>query len=574
MPASARPRPAFALGLALLIAGSALPARDVRAEAISRVPAIPAIARPAGETPAWWYEAGARAAQRAIAEAGGPAHVRNVIVLLGDGMGFTTVAAAHIFAGQRAGQDGESHRLSFERFPYTALSRTYETNQQTPDSAGTMTAIMTGVKTQAGFIGVDQTARRGDCASARGAELMTLLELAARAGLATGAVTTTRLTHATPAATYGHGPERNWEVDADLPPEAIAAGCRDFAAQLADSAAAGGLDVALGGGRTGFMPAGVPDPQREGLVGQRLDGRDLIAEWRQRPASAYVWNATQLAAVDPARTRHLLGLFNPSHLEYDHDRRAQQLDEPSLAAMTRTAIRVLQGNRRGYVLMVEGGRIDHALHAGNAYRALDETRAFADAVQAAVELAGPDTLIVVTADHSHTLTFAGYPKRGNAILGLVEGPHDSYIMPVAPGMARDAQGRPYTTLGFANGPGYTGASDRQPEGSKHYPHYFSSYSGIHDGRPALTAAATGAPDYLQESVLPLKDETHGGEDVGIWARGPGAAAFHGEFEQNAIFHLIAQQTPAIRNALCRLGACADGVPVALPERSASGPVAR
>ncbi|MDE2178766.1 MAG: alkaline phosphatase [Xanthomonadaceae bacterium] len=574
MPASARPRPAFALGLALLIAGSALPARDVRAEAISRVPAIPAIARPAGETPAWWYEAGARAAQRAIAEAGGPAHVRNVIVLLGDGMGFTTVAAAHIFAGQRAGQDGESHRLSFERFPYTALSRTYETNQQTPDSAGTMTAIMTGVKTQAGFIGVDQTARRGDCASARGAGLMTLLELAARAGLATGAVTTTRLTHATPAATYGHGPERNWEVDADLPPEAIAAGCRDFAAQLADSAAADGLDVALGGGRTGFMPAGVPDPQREGLVGQRLDGRDLIAEWRQRPASAYVWNATQLAAVDPARTRHLLGLFNPSHLEYDHDRRAQQLDEPSLAAMTRTAIRVLQGNRRGYVLMVEGGRIDHALHAGNAYRALDETRAFADAVQAAVELAGPDTLIVVTADHSHTLTFAGYPKRGNDILGLVEGPHDSYIMPVAPGMARDAQGRPYTTLGFANGPGYTGASDRQPEGSKHYPHYFSSYSGIHDGRPALTAAATGAPDYLQESVLPLKDETHGGEDVGIWARGPGAAAFHGEFEQNAIFHLIAQQTPAIRNALCRLGACADGVPVALPERSASGPVAR
>ena len=565
MPSSARPRPVLVLGLALLFACGALPVREARAEVADRSPAIPAIARPAGETPAWWFEAGARTAQRANAEAGAPARARNVIVFLGDGMGFTTVAAAHVFAGQRAGQDGESYRLSFERFPYTALSRTYETDQQTPDSAGTMTAIMTGVKTRAGFIGVDQTARRGDCASARGAGLTTLLELAARAGLATGAVTTTRITHATPAATYGHAPERNWEVDADLPPEAIAAGCRDFAAQLIDSATGGGLDVALGGGRTEFMPAGAPDPQRAGRVGQRLDGRDLIAEWQRRAASAYVWNATRLAAVDLARTRHLLGLFNPSHLEYDHDRRALRLDEPSLAAMARAAIRVLARNRKGYVLMVEGGRIDHALHAGNAYRALDETRAFADAVQAAVELAGPDTLIVVTADHSHTLTFAGYPKRGNDILGLVEGSHDSYDMAVAPGLARDALGRPYTTLGFANGPGYTGASDRQPEGPKHLPHDFSAYSGIHDGRPALTAAATSAPDYLQESVLPLKDETHGGEDVGIWARGPGAAAFHGEFEQNAIFHLIAQQMPALHGELCRRGACdAAGVPLRRP----------
>ena len=567
MPASVRPRPASALGLALLLAGGALPARVACAEAISRVSAMSTIARPAGETPAWWYADGARAAQRAIAEAGGPARVRNVIVLLGDGMSFTTVAAAHIFVGQRAGQDGESHRLSFERFPYTALSRTYETDQQTPDSAGTMTAIMTGVKTRAGFIGVDQTARRGDCASSRGASLMTLLELAARAGLATGAVTTTRITHATPAATYGHGPERNWEVDADLPPEAIAAGCRDFAAQLADSAAAGGIDVALGGGRTEFMPAGAPDPQHEGLVGQRLDGRDLIAEWRRRPASATVWNATQLAAVDPARTRHLLGLFNPSHMAYDHDRRAQRIDEPDLAAMTRAAIRVLQQNRRGYVLMVEGGRIDHALHAGNAYRALDETRAFADAVQTAVDLAGPDTLIVVTADHGHTLTFAGYPKRGNDILGRVEGPTDSSDEEGAAGLARDALGRPYTTLGFYSGPGYTGADAHSPEGAKSFRIRWTAPRGIAGGRPDLTRVDTAAPDYLQEATLPLKSETHGGEDVGIWARGPGAAAFHGEFEQNAIYHLIVQQAPALRQALCRMSRCdAGGVPLHLPAR--------
>lgn len=552
MQLTTRLRLALAFGLGLLAVGGALLFPAARA----------ASAQATAETPQRWFAAGAQAARQAIREVDGAQRARNVIVFLGDGMGFTTVAAAHIYAGQRAGLDGESHRLSFEQFPYTALSRTYETNQQTPDSAGTMTAIMTGVKTKAGFIGIDQSARRGDCASAQGAALVTALQLAGRAGMATGAVTTTRITHATPAATYGHNPERNWEVDADLPPEARAVGCTDFAAQLIDNARAGVLDVALGGGRTEFMPAGMPDPQREGMVGQRLDGRNLIDEWLTQPRSAYVWNASELAAVDARRTRRLLGLFNPSHLEYDHDRQQMKLDEPTLAQMTAKAIEILRRDPEGYFLMVEGGRIDHALHAGNAFRALDETRAFAEAVAEAVRLAaGTDTLIVVTADHSHTLTFAGYPRRGNDILGVVVGANDSYDAPKIPGPALDALGQPYTTLGFANGPGYSGASNRQPEGAKHYPHFFSAVHDIEHGRPRLGAQQTRNPDYLQEATLPLKDETHAGEDVGIWASGPGARAFHGEFEQNAIFHLIVQQTPRLKAELCRLGACAArGVP--------------
>ena len=559
MQLSTRLRLALTIGLGLLAVGSALLYSVVAS-------ATPPAHSTRVETPQGWFVDGARAARQAIREAGGAQRARNVIVFLGDGMGFTTVTAAHIYAGQKLGVDGESHRLSFEQFPYTALSRTYETNQQTPDSAGTMTAIMTGVKTKAGFIGIDQSARRGDCASAQGAALVTALQLAGRAGMATGVVTTTRITHATPAATYGHNPERNWEVDADLPVQAHAAGCTDFAAQLIDNARAGLLDVALGGGRTEFMPAGQPDPQRAGMVGQRLDGRNLIAEWLTLPHSRYVWNASALAAVDPRRTQRLLGLFNPSHLEYDFERQQQKLDEPTLAQMTGKAIEILQRERKGYFLMVEGGRIDHALHAGNAFRALDETRAFAEAVAEAVRLtAGSDTLIVVTADHSHTLTFAGYPKRGNDILGVVVGATDSYDAPRNPGPALDALGQPYTTLGFANGPGYSGASERQPEGAKHYPHFFGSAHDIEHGRPRLTPAQTADPDYLQEATVPLKNETHGGEDVGIWARGPGARAFHGEFEQNAIFHLIVQQTPRLKAELCRLGACdARSVPVRLP----------
>ncbi|WP_430392228.1 alkaline phosphatase [Dyella sp. 20L07] len=528
---------------------------------------VPAIQRPDGETPQWWFRNGAAAAAHLAAQSNSSGQrAKNVIVFLGDGMSIPTIAAAHVRAGQIKGVDGESYRLSFEQFPFSALSRTYETDQQTPDSAGTMTAIMSGVKTRGGFIGVSQVPRRQDCAATRGQELVSTLELASVAGMSTGAITTTRITHATPAATYGHLPERNWEVDADLTADAKAQGCKDFAAQLIDFPG-NGLTVAMGGGRTEFMLAGEDDPVERGKVGQRLDSRDLIGDWKRRhPDGAYVWSGQQLKSLDLAKTPRLLGLFNASHLNYEHERVTDKLDEPSLAEMTTSAIDVLKQNPNGFFLMVEGGRIDHALHSGNAYRALDETIAFADAVQAALQHTdASDTLIVVTADHSHTMTFSGYPKRGNDILGLVQGHTDSYDEEGGAGLARDAAGKPYTTLGFANGPGYTGASDTQPEGSKQYPHIAHEYAHITKGRPDLGKVNTSAPDYMQEAILPMKSETHGGEDVAIFATGPGAAAFHGELEQNTIFHVIVQHAPRLRDELCKLGSCnADGVPVDRP----------
>jgi alkaline phosphatase len=443
----------FLAATACLTACAAQPAAPTQAAAAIDVPAIK---RPEGETPQWWFRSGAAQAAQASAQANARGQrAKNVIVFLGDGMSLPTIAAAHVLAGQRKGLDGESYRLSFEQFPFSALSRTYETDQQTPDSAGTMTAIMTGVKTRAGFIGVSQIPRRQDCAGSKGQELVTTLELAAAAGMSTGAITTTRITHATPAATYGHLPERNWEVDAELSAQAKAQGCKDFAAQLVDFPVAGGLTVAMGGGRTEFMPAGETDPEYATKVGQRLDQRDLIAAWKARGAGgAYVWNERQLKALDLAHTPRLLGLFEPSHMNFEHERAQDKAGEPSLAEMTASAIEVLKQNPNGFFLMVEGGRIDHGLHAGNAYRALDETIAFADAVSAALAHTDPaDTLIVVTADHSHTMTFAGYPKRGNGILDVVRGHTDSYDEEGGGGIARDAAGKPYTTQGFANGPG-------------------------------------------------------------------------------------------------------------------------
>lgn len=541
-----------------VLAGCATPPSSTATAMAAPPVQVPGVTHPQGETPQWWYRSGAASAAGNGAMTG---RARNVILFLGDGMSLTTVAAARILEGQRKGGPGEENALSWEGFPATALSKTYNTDSQTPDSAGTMTAIMTGVKSHMGAIGVS-AGTRNDCADSLDKGLLSWLQLADSAGMATGIVTTTRLTHATPAATYAHSPERNWESDADLPPKARAAGCTDIAQQLLTDARFGrGPLVALGGGRGQFQPATARDPEYADKVGLRLDGRDLVAEWKQaHPGGAYVWNTGQLRAAKDAPA--LLGLFEPDHMQFDHDRDRTPGGEPSLAEMTTTAIQALARTSEGFALMVEAGRIDHAHHNGNAFRALDETVALSDAVRAAMQAAPPETLIIVTADHSHSLNFVGYPVRGNPILGKVrglggeEGDRTQY--------ARDQLGLPYTTLSYANGPGYPGASNAQPQGSKHHPH---QPANVHPsaGRPDLTHVDTQAPDYLQESMIPLKAETHGGDDVGIWATGPGSAAFHGTLEQNTLYHLIVQATPKLRQRLCAAGTCdAAGVPVELP----------
>ena len=516
---------------------------------------VPVIARPGGETPEWWYRAGAAQAARNGAMSG---RAKNVILFVGDGMSVATVTAARILAGQRAGASGEEHRLAWEHFPATALSKTYNTDAQTPDSAGTMTAMATGVKTRAGVLGVGQAGKRGDCVESLKTPLLSLWQLAADAGLSTGVVTTTRVTHATPAATFSHSPERNWENDTQVTDIDRDAGCIDIARQLVESPHGAGPDVLMGGGRGHFMTVQQTDPEYADKVGQRLDGRDLVATWKQRhPTGTYVWNAREFAAA-PAGP--LLGLFEPDHMQYEHDRPRDRAGEPSLAEMTRAAIARLSGDADGYVLLVEGGRIDHAHHLGNAHRALTDTIAMSDAVQAAIESASSDTLVLVTADHAHTLSFAGYPARGNPIMGKVRGGASESIDSGT--LALDATGLPYTTLSYANGPGYVGATAQQPEGPKTYEHVASGYEAARNGRPDLTDVDTAHPDYLQEATVPTSAETHGGDDVGIWATGPGSDAVRGSLEQNVIHHLLLQATPALRTAACARTRCdANGVPV-------------
>jgi len=478
-----------------------------------------------------WFAAG-QAAALAAEQRSGAERARSAILFVGDGMGITTVTAARILQGQMRGETGEENSLAFERLPHVALVKTYNTDAQVPDSAGTMTAMASGVKTRAGSLGVGQDVARGDAQAALQRRVATLLEEAEARGLATGIVTTARITHATPAALYAHVPDRDWESDADLPEAVRVSGFPDIARQLVE-APGDGPEVLLGGGRVEFLPSTARDPEHPEIAGARLDGRDLISEWRARHSDgAFVWNAQGWRGLDPARLPRVLGLFEPSHMQWEQDRATDPGGEPSLAEMTGLALAILSRDPDGFFLMVEAGRIDHGHHAGNARRALVDTIALSDAVERALaQTAREQTLIVVTADHSHTLTLGGNPARGNPILGLVRNGDGT--------LARDALGLPYTTLSYANGPGYPGASDAQPAGPKKFPHQ-PVHSEPAQGRPDLGAVDTAASDYLQEAPIPLSGETHGGEDVPVYAGGPGAALVHGVQEQSYVYHAIAR----------------------------------
>ncbi|KKN19729.1 hypothetical protein LCGC14_0942880 [marine sediment metagenome] len=469
---------------------------------------------------------------------------KNVILFVGDGMGISTITAARILDGQLKGQLGEENNLSFERFPFTGLAKTYNVDAQTPDSAGTMTAIMTGVKTDAGIIGIDENVEMGVCSSMKGNELITALELAEIAGKSTGIVTTTRVTHATPAATYAKSVNRDWEDNSDLPASAIDAShrCSDIATQLIEfetnlknrypnAHLIDGIEVVMGGGRRHFLPMdsrfNSPDAVSK-TEGDRTDGRNLISEWQQTyPSGVYVYDQVGFDKIKPETTQKVLALFNESNMHYEVDRKNDIAGEPSLSSMTEKALKMLSSNKRGFFLMVEAGRIDHAHHAGSAYGALTETIELSKAVNVALENTDTnETLIIVTADHSHVFTMAGYPKRGNPILGKVVN-----IGSDKPALAED--GKPYTTLGYANGLGLRDLMD-ETDADKSY------LTGHATGREDISHIDTESPGYHQESLVPLDAETHGGEDVAIYATGPGASAVMGVNEQNVIYHIINQ----------------------------------
>ena len=445
-----------------------------------------------------------------VANAAGEA--KNIIFFLGDGMGPSTITASRIY---KYGEDGS---LNMDKLERTARVKTYSFDAQTTDSAPSMAAYMTGVKMSNEVISMssdtvatppskDANGNLGvnNCAANNGTAAATILELAKAKGKAVGSITTTELTHATPAATYSHICNRNaqYAIAAQTVP-----GGAGFNTALGD-----GVDVLMGGGRNHFTPYDATTNKAG-----RADGRNLLAELSAKGYTVAATKADMLAA--PAGKK-FIGLYSSkSHLEYELDRSAtppvgEGATQPSLAEMTVKAMDLLAQNTNGYFLMVEGGRIDHALHGTNAKRALTDTIAFDDAIKAALDkarLTDPtlaNTLIVVTADHDHTLAFNGYGKRGNPILDI----NRDYKTGQP---SKDADGNTYTTLVFGNGPNRPNL------------------------RTNVDSATALGNDYLQETGVRLSSETHGGGDVKLFATGAGAASktFKGTIDNTKVFTLL------------------------------------
>ncbi|RAI03968.1 alkaline phosphatase [Acuticoccus sediminis] len=463
-----------------------------------------------------WFTDGQTTLQQKLARQPITTPAKNVILFVADGMGVGTNYAIRLFAGQQEGKLGSEHVLPYEEFPYLALIKTYNVNAQTPDSAPTAGSMNTGVKQVFNTINLaPEGAVHDDCASEEGNRLTTFAEMMTEKGKSVGVVSTARITHATPAAVYAKTANRDWE--GELPEGCNSA--KDIATQLFDQMQAGVVDIALGGGRRYFVPEGTETD--EGGKGRRKDGRNLVTEAKDAGAQ-YAWNTETFKGLNLDGTTPILGLFEDSHMAYEADRAPEE--EPSLEDMTRAAIEYLANNDNGYYLEIEAGRVDHGNHDGNAYRTLTDGVEFAKAIAAADELTNDeDTLIIVTADHEHAIAFNGYCGRGSPVLGLCYKVKAGQIEHSdEPNLGAD--GKPYTVIGFLNGAG--SVLVKQEDGT---------YSG---SRPDLTEDEAQDIDYLQQALIPMSSETHSGEDVALWAKGPFAHLFDGTVEQNYIFHVM------------------------------------
>jgi len=471
-----------------------------------------ALAQDIAQSGSQWYTDAEATLQERLATQPITGRAKNVILLIADGMGVGTNYAVRLFDGQQKGMMGEENVLPYETFPYLALVKTYNINAQTPDSAPTAGSMNTGVKQVFNTINLSEDAVHDDCAGQSGKELTLFSEMMTGAGKAVGVVSTARLTHATPAAVYAKTANRNWESEA---PE----GCTDIAAQLFNAMQAGTIDIALGGGSRYFAPDGVVTA--DGGKGNRKDGRNLIEE-AQAAGVQYAYDTATAEALNLDGTTPVLALFEGSHMKYEYDRADD--DEPSLADMTKMAIEYLSKNEGGYYLEIEAGRVDHANHDGNLFRTVTDGVAFAEAVAMADELTDDaDTLIVVTADHEHAISFNGYCGRGSPIIGLCYDVAKGQVMHSDEPLTGD-DGKPYTVVGFLNG---TGSVLKEQDDK--------TFGG---SRPDLTNEEAMDPDYIQQALIPMSSETHSGEDVAVYAKGPWAHLFDGTVEQNYIFHVM------------------------------------
>lgn len=377
------------------------------------------------------------------------------------------------------------------------MVKTYNVDYTVADSAGTATAYLSGVKTNKGVIGVNGNIKRKDqdCENILRNRVNSVFTHAIASGKSTGIVTTTRLTDATPSGAYAHVSDRDYEGSSPITDPR----CKDIARQLIEDSPGSEFNVILGGGTRYFQSP---------PLGERKDGRNLFDQWRESKRSRnltdtqfrLVQTRQELAQVNKNTVKYLFGSFSQSHLLYDQQRlQSNTTTEPSIVEMTEAAINVLQNNDKGFFLLVEGGKIDKAHHENQAFLALYDTLAFDRAINRALNMINlMETLVIVTADHSHGFTLNGYAKRDSNIFGFAE---------------KKSNGTAYTSLMYATGPGNRAKANE-------------------------TIQETADMNYRQMSTVWLDSASHGGEDVAAYAIGAMSHLMRSTQEQTYVAHLM------------------------------------
>lgn len=391
--------------------------------------------------------------------------VRNIIFLIGDGMGLSHIRLTQLAYG----------RLALEYFTDIGIVYTDSLSGEVTDSAAAGTALATGVKTENRVISMVPV--NGKLVS-----VMTLLELAQKLGKSTGLITTTRITHATPAVFASHVPDREME------------------AEIAEQLIEHGVDVLMGGGLKYFP-------------------EDLLEKAREA-GYTIIFNKTQLLELEDAKK--VLGLFAESHIPYVLDR-----DEtvPSLVDMVAKAIDILDDNPNGFFLMVEGGRIDHAAHSNDAPSVVAETKEFDEVVGLALNyaLGRGDTLVIVVADHeTGGLAVGGYGYGRVINFTLLLGVKASAIR-----MAKEIQGGadPKTVIQK-----YTGITITDEEAQE-------ILSAL---QKHLYAGATKIGNIVSKYMgIAWASSKHTGQPVIVFAYGPGSNLFRGVLHLTDIAKIIA-----------------------------------
>ena len=414
---------------------------------------------------------------------------KNVILLIGDGLSLAHRVAARVLS--RGIAEGKAFgKLAMDDMPHMALVSTAGTDSIITDSANSASAYATGHKTAAQALGVyaDRSINPFD-----DPKVETISSLVKRRnGMSVGIVTNTEIQDATPAAMMTHT-RRRAAYD-----------------QITEQFLNGKPDVLMGGGAANFLPIGAPGARRR-------DEDDYIAKFRDA-GYAFAANAAELRAV-PHDTRRLLGLFANGNMDGVLDRKflkrgtvSRFPDQPDLTNMTAKALDVLSQNPNGFFLMVESGMIDKYTHLLDMERAIYDTIMFDNVVRLVKDWAkahGDDTLVLVIADHTHSVS----------IVGTIEDETDS-----TQNAPKRERVRTYARAGFPNYP--TPDADGYP-------------SRIDVSR-RLAMFAAGLPDPAEPFRPRLTSSVHSGEDVLLTAMGPGSEAVRGQLENTDVFRIMAQ----------------------------------